>query len=156
MVCFTPLEEVFPRFVCGRGKSELSTHSVSLSTPAHLRVVVSTIYEGCLPRAYRHLVFWLPSVQLYRSSATFHTGWYTAVTLISPTVTAVVCSVCSLFWSIAFQALSGSPVRMMAVRLEWITAVSFSPSPSHMVPSLSLLLSPWTTTPPISSPSSCV
>ena len=30
---------------------------------------------------------------------------------------------------------------MMAIRLEWITTVSFSPSPKHMVPSLSHLVS---------------
>ena len=48
IVCFTPLE-VFPRLVCGRAKSELSTHSVSLGTPSHLRVVVSTFNQGCLP-----------------------------------------------------------------------------------------------------------
>ena len=54
----------------------------------------------------------------------FHTGWYTAITLISPRVTAVVRSVCSLFWYIAIHVLSASPLRMMAVRLEWITTVS--------------------------------
>ena len=117
-VRFTPLEEVFPSLVCGHAKSELSTHSVSLCTSAHLRVVVSTFNQGCLPQPHRHLLFYLPSIQLYKSSTTFHTGWYTAVTLISPTVTAVVCSVCSLFWYIAFQALSASPLRMMSVRQE--------------------------------------
>ena len=68
-----------------------------------------------------------------------------------PTVTAVVRSLCSLFWSKALPALRAPPLRMMAVRLEWITTVSFSPSPKHMVPSLTL--SPWATTTPISSPS---
>ena len=141
IVHFIPLEEVFPSLVCGCAKFELSTHSVSLCTPAHLRVVVSTFYQGCLPGAHHHLVFYLPSVQHYRRSATFHTDWYTAVTLISPTVTAVIRSVCSLFWSIAFQALSASPLRMMVVLLEWTTSVSFPPSSSHMVPYLSPLIS---------------
>ena len=88
-----------------------------------------------------HLVFYLPHVQLCRSSATFHTDWYTAVALISPTVTAVIRSLWFLFWYIAFQAFSDSPLRMMAIRLEWITTVSFLPSPSHKVPSLSPLIS---------------
>ena len=38
---------------------------------------------------------------------------------------------------------------MMAVRLEWITTVSFSPSPKHMVPSLSHLVSVDNNTSPI-------
>ena len=57
------------------------------------------------------------------------------------TVTAVVRSLWSHFWSKAFPALRAPPLRMMAVRLEWITTVSFSPSPNHMVPSLSHLVS---------------
>ena len=56
------------------------------------------------------------------------------------TVTAVVRSLCSLFWFKAFPTLHAPPLRMMAVHLEWIT-VSFSSSPNHMVPSLSHLVS---------------
>ena len=139
IVGFTPLEEVFPRLVCGRAKSELSNHSVSLCTPAHLRVLVSTFNQGCFPRAHRHLVFYLLSAQLYRSSATFHTGWCTAVTHFAHSYCCFPLLVLSLFWFIAFQALSASPLTMMLVRLELISTVSFSPSPSHMVRSLSSL-----------------
>ena len=53
----------------------------------------------------------------------------------------VVRSLCFLFWSKAFPALRVPPLRMMAVCLKWITTVSFSPSPNHMVPSLSQLVS---------------
>ena len=84
IVRFTLLEEVFPSLVCARAKFELSNHSVSLSTQAHMRVVKSTLTRVVKHRAHRHLVFYLPSVQLYRSSATFHTGWCTEVTLICP------------------------------------------------------------------------
>ena len=70
--------------VCARAKFELSNHSVSLSTQAHMRVVESTLTRVVELRAHRHLVFYLASVQLYRSSATFHTGWCTEVTLICP------------------------------------------------------------------------
>ena len=84
IVRFTLLEEVFPSLVCARGKFELSNHSVSLSTQSHMRVVESTLTKVVKHRAHRHLVFYLPSVQLYRSSATFHTGWCTEVTLICP------------------------------------------------------------------------
>ena len=64
----TILEDVFSSLVCGRAKSELSTHSVSLCATAHLRVVVSAFSQGCLPWVHHHIVFYLPSVQLYRSS----------------------------------------------------------------------------------------
>ena len=84
IVRFTLLNEVFPSLVCARAKSELSNHSVFLSTLAHMRVVESTLTRVVKPRAHRHLVLYLPSVQLYRSSATFHTGWCTEVTLICP------------------------------------------------------------------------
>ena len=83
IVRFTVLE-VFPSLVCARAKSELSNHYVFLSTLAHMRVVESTLTRVVKPRAHRHLVLYLPSVQLYRSSATFHTGWCTEVTLICP------------------------------------------------------------------------
>ena len=84
IVRFTLVKEVFPSLVCARAKSELSNHSVFLSTLAHMRVVESTLTRVVKPRAHRHLVLYLPSVQLYRSSATFHTGWCTEVTLIYP------------------------------------------------------------------------
>ena len=99
IVRFTSLEEVFPSLVCGRAKFELSTHSVSLFPPAHLRVVhVSTFYQGCLP----HIAIWCSTYRLHNSTGappSFHTGWYTAFTIISPTVIDVVCSMCSLIWS---------------------------------------------------------
>ena len=47
-----------------------------------MRVVESTLTRIVKPRAHRHLVLYLPSVQLYRNSATFHTDWCTEVTLI--------------------------------------------------------------------------
>ena len=128
-------------FVAMKSSSNFPLTPSLCAPPAHWRVVVSTFYQGCLPRVYRHLVFYLPSIRFYRSSATFHTGWYTAITLISPTVTAVVRSMCYLFWSIAIQSLSASPVMMMAFLLEWITTASFPSSPSHIVPSLSPLIS---------------
>ena len=81
---FTLLEEVFPSLVCARAKSELSNHSISLSSLAHTQVVESTLTRVVKPRAHGHLVPCLQSVQLYRSSATFHTGWCTEVTLICP------------------------------------------------------------------------
>ena len=84
IVRFTLLEEVFPSLVCARAKSEFSNHSVSLSTLAHMQIVESTLTRVVKPRAHRHLVPYLQSVQLYRSSATFHTGWCTEVTLICP------------------------------------------------------------------------
>ena len=84
IVRFTLLEEVFPSLVCARAKSEFSNHSVSLSTLAHMQVVESTLTRVVKPRAHRHLVPFLLSVQLYRSSATFHTGWCTEFTLICP------------------------------------------------------------------------
>ena len=83
IVRFTLLD-VFPSLVCARTKFELSNHSVSLSTQAHMRVVESTLTRVVKHRAHRHLVFYLPSVQLYRSSAAFHTGWCTEVTIICP------------------------------------------------------------------------
>ena len=82
IVRFTLLEEVFFSLVCARAKSELSNHCVSLSTQAHMRVVESTLTRVVKPRAHRHLVLYLPSVQLYRSSAKFHIAWCTEVTLI--------------------------------------------------------------------------
>ena len=146
---FTPLEEVFPTLVCGRAKSKFSSHFVILCTPTHLRVVVSTFYQGCLTRAHRHLVFYLPSVQLYWSSAAFHTGWYNAVTLISPTVTAVVRSVCSHFWSIAFpspQCFSyQDDGRSPKVDRHCLISAFSQPYGAIFLP-----LSPGTTTPPIS------
>ena len=84
IVRFTLLKEVFPSLVYARAKSELSNHSVFLSTLAHMRVVESTLTRVVKPRAHHHLVLYLPSVQLYRSSATFHTGWCTEITLICP------------------------------------------------------------------------
>ena len=84
IVHFTLLKEVFPSLVCARAKSELSNHSVFLSTLAHMRVGESTLTRVVKPRAHRHLVLYLPSVQLYRSSATFHTGWCSEVILICP------------------------------------------------------------------------
>ena len=83
IVCFTLLEEVFPSLVCARAKFELSNHSVSLSTQAHMRVLESTLTRVVEHRAHRHLVFYLPSVQLYRSFATFQTGWCTLSHLVS-------------------------------------------------------------------------
>ena len=83
-VRFTLLEEVFASLVCARAKFEPPNHSVSLSTQAHMRVVESTLTSVVKHWAHRHLVFYLPSVQLYRSSATFHTGLCTEVTLICP------------------------------------------------------------------------
>ena len=62
IVCFTPLE-VFPRLVCGRAKSELSTHSVSLGTPSHLRVVVSTFNQGL--SSFGHIGIWCSTSRLY-------------------------------------------------------------------------------------------
>ena len=96
IVRFTLLEEVFPSLVCARTKFELSNHSVSLSTQAHMRVVESTLTRVVKHRAHRHLVFYLPSVQLYRSSATFHTGWCTEVTLICPQLL-LLSAPCALF-----------------------------------------------------------
>ena len=84
IVRFTLLEKVFPSLVCARAKSELSNHSVSLSTLAQMQVVESSLTRVVKPRAHRHLVPYLPSVQLYRSFAMFHTGWCTEVTLICP------------------------------------------------------------------------
>ena len=49
-----------------------------------MRVVESTLTRVVKPRAHRHLVLYLPSVQLYRSSAKFHTGWRSEFTLICP------------------------------------------------------------------------
>ena len=112
IVRFTLLEEVFPSLVCARAKFKLPNPSVSSSTQVHMRVLESTLTRVVKHRAHRHLVFYLTSVQLYRSSATFHTGWCTEVT-VSP-----------LFH---FRLLPNI----------WC----------H----LSLTLSPWTTTPPISS-----
>ena len=89
-----------------------------------------------------HIAIWRSTFLLYNSTGappSFDTGWYTAITLISATVTVVVRYGCSLFWSIAFHVLRSSPLRMMAVRLEWITTVLFLPFTSHMVPSLSPL-----------------
>ena len=124
----------------------------SLSTLAHMPVVESTLTRVVKPRAHRHLVPYLPSVQLYRSSAAFHTGWCTEVTLICPQLL-LLSAPCALFSGPKLsQPLHAPPLWTMAVRLEWIT-VSFLPSPNHMVPSLSLTLSLWTATPPISSPS---
>ena len=64
-VCFTPLELgglPQPRL---RPCEVRTSHSLRFFVcPAHLLVVVSTIYQGCVLRAYRHLVFYLPSVQL--------------------------------------------------------------------------------------------
>ena len=45
IVRFTLLEEVFSSLVCARAKSELSNHSVSLSTQAHMRVLESTLSQ---------------------------------------------------------------------------------------------------------------
>ena len=50
----------------------------------------------------------------------------TAINIISLTVTAVVRSVYSFFWSIAFHILIASPLMMRTVCLEWITCCLIS------------------------------
>ena len=155
IVRFTLLEEVFPSLVCARAKFELSNHSVFLSTQAHMRVVESTLTRVVELRAHRHLVFYLPSVQLYRSSATFHTGWCTEVTLICPQLL-LLSAPCALSSGpkLSSPPCSSSQDDGRSPRVDHHCFIfAFSQTYGAISLSLSLNLSPWTTTPPISSPS---
>ena len=153
IVRFTLLEEVFPSLVCAREKFELSNHSVSLSTQAHMRAVESTLTRVVKHRAHRHLVFYLPSVQLYRSSATFHTGG-----VLKSLSFAHRCCCCPLLvLSLLVQSFPSPPCSSSqddgrSPRVDHHCFI-FAFSQTYGAISLSLTLSPWTTTPPISSPS---
>ena len=152
IVRFTLLEDVLPSLVCARAKSELSNHSVSLSTQAHMRVLESTLSRVVKPQAHRHLVLYLPSVQLYRSSAKFHTGWCTEVTLICPQLLLFPLLVLSLLvQSFLSTPCSSSQDDGRSSRVDHHFFI-FAFSQSYGAISLSLTLSPWTTTPHIASP----
>ena len=151
IVRFILLKEVFPSLVCARAKSELSNHSVFLSTLAHMWVVESTLNRVVKPW---HIAIWCSNSRLCN-----FTGAPPRSTLVGALKSlsfahsySVVRSLCSLFWSKAFPALRAPPLRMMAVRIQWITTVHFRLLPTIWC-HLSLTLSLWTTTPPISCPS---
>ena len=119
-----------------------------------MRVVESTLTKVVEHRAHRHLVFYLPTPVCATLQELRHVPHWLVYWSHShlPTVTAVVRSLCSLFWSKAFPTLRAPPLS--PVSGWWPFAKSGSPLfHFRLLPNiwchLSLTLSPWTTTPPI-------